>query len=444
MTRTSTPKQVPTAGYPRRTSLRISAAVVMASLSLLTGIVTPGTQAAAPTKQEIATSVSNATNAGVSMASANNPHTADVVQVASSAPTRAISETRSEADTPADPLADWTAEQKVGQLFMVGVPVSGDQRASRKAVRAKHVGNIFLHGRTTAGIKPVRKIVDGYTSLVTKKRTRNTAMFVATDQEGGRVQVLRGKGFTDIPSAMTQSKWSKKKLRKNAKKWGEELSKAGVNLNLAPVTDVVTSAKSARKNGPIGVFERNYGYGKRSTWTHANAFSNGMRSSNVDVAIKHFPGLGRVKGNTDTTARVVDKVTRATKKDRQMTAFRKGINAGAPFVMMSSAVYAKIDAKNPAAFSKKTINKVLRKQLGFEGVVISDDLAAAKAVQKWKPSTRAVKFIQAGGDMVLVSADATVVAEMVDAVVAKAKKSPAFAKKVDAAVLRVLAAKERL
>lgn len=343
-----------------------------------------------------------------------------------------------------DPLAGMTLRQKVGQLFMVGVPVGGGRSASYQAVTKYHVGNIFLSGRTTAGATRVHNLVTSYTTTVSKKTTHGQPMFVATDQEGGLVQVLRGPGFSTMPTAMTQSTWSTAKLTKQSAKWGRQLSRAGVNLNLAPVMDVVTNATTARTNQPIGVFKRNYGYGPTLTATKATTVSAGMRSAGVDVAIKHFPGLGRVGGNTDTTVSVVDHVTTAATSDPQMQSFQRGINAGAPFVMVSSAVYAKIDSKRPAAFSAKIITTLLRQKMGFNGVVISDDLSAAKAVSRWKPGTRAVKFIQAGGDMVLVSAQPSDTKVMMDAVIAKAKQDPSFAAKVDAAARRVIAAKQRL
>jgi beta-N-acetylhexosaminidase len=160
------------------------------------------------------------------------------------------------------------------------------------------------------------------------------------------------------------------------------------------------------------------------------------------VTIKHFPGLGRVTENTDTDAGVTDDVT--TREDPSVAVFASGIEAGAAFVMTSTAVYPQIDGSLPAAFSPVVVDGMLRGDLGYDGVVITDDVSAAAQVQQWSPADRAVLTIDAGGDMVLASADPGVVAEMVGAVVERASSDPAFAEKVDAAVLRVLAAKERL
>ncbi|RXR22705.1 glycoside hydrolase family 3 protein [Oerskovia turbata] len=341
-----------------------------------------------------------------------------------------------------DPLAGWSLEQKVGQLLMVGVDVGKIDQASYDAVHQHHVGNVFLAGRTQAGVAPVKNLVDSFTALVTDETTHGTPMLVATDQEGGRVQVLRGPGFSDVPSAMEQSALAPADLQGQATTWGRELADAGIGLNLAPVMDVVTSPGTAATNAPIGYFERNYGFEVESVTSHANAFSAGMEASGVDVAIKHFPGLGRVGGNTDTTADVRDTVT--TRDDPSVAAFRSGIEAGAAFVMTSTAIYDQIDGSLPAAFSPVVVDGLLRGDLGFGGVVVTDDVSAAEQVQAWSPGERAVLTIAAGGDLVLASADPTVIPQMATALVERAQADPAFAGKVDAAVLRVLAAKERL
>ncbi|WP_069385730.1 glycoside hydrolase family 3 N-terminal domain-containing protein [Cellulosimicrobium cellulans] len=342
---------------------------------------------------------------------------------------------------PPDPLAGWTLEQKVGQLFMVGVDVRAPQQASYDAVSQLHVGNVFLAGRSQAGTGPTADLVTGFTALVSPESTRGTPLFVATDQEGGSVQVLRGPGFSDVPSALDQSRLDPAALQRDATTWGSELAAAGVNLNLAPVMDLVPEGSAAR-NPPIGAFGRSYGFTPDVVTSHANAFSAGMEAAGVDVTIKHFPGLGRVTANTDTTAGVTDDVT--TRDDASVRVFASGIEAGAAFVMTSTAVYTQIDPSLPAGFSPVVVDGMLRGDLGYDGVVITDDVSAAAQVQGWSPGDRAVLAIEAGGDMVLASADPTVVPEMVAAVVARASQDEAFAAKVDAAVLRVLAAKERL
>jgi len=121
--------------------------------------------------------------------------------------------------------------------------------------------------------------------------------------------------------------------------------------------------------------------------------------------------------------------------------YRSEIASGATSIMVSSAVYALIDPTAPAMFSPVVVNGLLREQLGFTGVVMTDDVSGAAAVAAWSPADRAVLSILAGCDIVLVSRTPAVAAEMVDAVVARARTDPAFAELVDAAARRVIALK---
>ena len=138
---------------------------------------------------------------------------------------------------------------------------------------------------------------------------------------------------------------------------------------------------------------------------------------------------------------MTDTVTTST--DPYLRPFAAGVRAGAPFLMPSTAYYSRIDPRHPAAFSPTVLQGLVRRQLGFTGVVISDDLGSAKQVARWTPGQRAIMFVDAGGDMVL-TVDPSVVPAMVQAVTARMASSPAFARKVDAAALRVLTVKHRM
>ena len=169
------------------------------------------------------------------------------------------------------------------------------------------------------------------------------------------------------------------------------------------------------------------------------ALPDALAAHGVTSAVKHFPGLGRVEGNTDDATDVTDTVT--TRDDEQVAAF--GTLAGspaAPFVMTSSATYALIDPSAPAAFSPVIVTDLLREQLGFDGVVISDDIGAAQAVQDIPAEERAIRFLEAGGTLML-TMDAGLVTEMIDAIVARAANDPEFSATVDAAVRTALIAK---
>ena len=339
-------------------------------------------------------------------------------------------------------LAGWSLEEKVGQLMMVGVDAQAPTQASAQAVETHHVGNIFIAGRTTAGSQATQKVISSFTSKVGPATTHATPMLVATDQEGGEVQVLSGSGFSDIPSALDQSAQPREQLVASARTWGKELADAGVNMNLAPVVDLVDISRPT-SNEPIGRWGREYGHDAATVSSQAGAFAEGMQASKVIPTYKHFPGLGRVKDNTDTSAGVVDSATNRL-PDAAVGVFSNAIAAGAQVIMVSSATYSLIDPSAPAVFSSTIVTDMLRTQMGFSGVVITDDVSAAVQVQDVSAGDRAVRAIRAGCDLVLASADPTVAADMVKALIATARSDPAFAARVDESATRVLNLKKSL
>ena len=340
-------------------------------------------------------------------------------------------------------LAGWSLEEKVGQLMMVGVDAQAPKQSSNEAVDTHHVGNIFIAGRTTAGSQATQKVISSFTSKVGPGTTHATPMLVATDQEGGEVQVLAGSGFSDIPSALDQSAQPRDQLVASARTWGKELADVGVNMNLAPVADLVDIARPA-SNEPIGRWGREYGHDAATVSSQAGAFAEGMQASKVIPTYKHFPGLGRVKDNTDTSAGVVDSTTTRSADTAVSVIFGAAIAAGAPVIMVSSATYSLIDPSAPAVFSSTIVTDMLRREMGFSGVVITDDVSAAVQVQDVSAGDRAVRAIRAGCDLVLASADPTVAADMVKALISTARSDPAFAARVDESATRVLNLKKSL
>ncbi len=390
-----------------RVAVLVVAAVVSATSTVPTGAVSPA-------GSSFATSQSTA-----------------VTLAAASVPTSAA----------ATALARMSMAQRVGQLFMVGAPATGSVATTASQISRYHVGNVMLTGRSSAGTTATRRVTNLLKARATSAATAGVPLFVATDQEGGKVQVLRGPGFSTIPSALHQGTWWPTTVRTNAKKWGGQLRAAGVNMDLGPVLDTVPSASFAYRNKPIGYYQREFGYTPAVVSTRGGAFAQGLRQVHVAAAVKHFPGLGRVTANTDTHARVTDRVT--TRHDAYLTPFATAVKDGVPFVMMSSAYYSRIDAAHPAVFSPTVIKTILRGDLKFTGVVISDDLGNARQVAAWSPGARAVTFIGAGGDMVLTVNPATL-PSMYTAVLARTDASPTFRAQVNAAALRVLAAKVKV
>jgi beta-N-acetylhexosaminidase len=330
-------------------------------------------------------------------------------------------------------LAALDPRARVAQLFVAGIRL--DDLGGGQDLAASGVGGIFLAGRSQA---PAADLAA--TAASWQAAAPGPGLWIAADQEGGLVQSLKGPGFDPLPSALAQEALPPAELAGLADRLGAELSGAGVNLDLAPVTDVVPAGTESA-NPPIGAVDRQYGSTAEAVVTAAGAVVAGLASHGVTATLKHFPGLGRVQQNTDTSPQVVDGTT--TADDDQVAAFgRLAASPAEPFVMTSSAVYSALDPTAPAAFSPAVVTDLLRGRLRFDGVVISDDLGNAKAVENVPVGERAVRFLAAGGTLVL-TVDPTIVPAMIDAVLARADADAGFAAQVDTAVRTALLAKAR-
>lgn len=326
-----------------------------------------------------------------------------------------------------------TEAQRVGQLFMVDSPSTAVRQATLDAITVSHVGSVILDGTSYLSIAATAAI----TSRLQRAAPSGTGLFIATDQEGGLVQRLRGAGFSAVPSAVDQGGESPATLQVDAAGWAAQLRRAGIGLDLAPVLDIVPAGWGS--NPPIGDLDRGFGHSAATVTSHGVAVAKGLAQGRVDATVKHFPGLGRTRGNTDVSTGVQDTIT--VRHDAYLAPFAAAVAAGVPFVMISTAIYTRIDQARPAAFSPTVITGMLRGDLGFRGVVISDDLGVAKQVSGYSVGARAVAFIRAGGDIVL-TVDATQAPAMTAAVLARTRIDTAFKAQVDAAALLVLQAKQ--
>jgi len=334
-------------------------------------------------------------------------------------------------------LAGLTRAQVVGQLFMVGLPKDRLADATRAGIATEHFGSVAFTTQSAAGVAAIRALTDSIQALATDATTGGVGFLVAVNQEGGQIQGLSGPAFSQIPSALDQGGLTPSVLERRATRWGRELLEAGINVDLAPVADVVPPGTDAQ-NAPIGQLQREYGHDPATVASHVVAFVRGMTTAGVASTAKHFPGLGRVAGNTDFTGDVVDDVT--TRDDPYLLPFSRAVRAGVPFVMVSLATYERIDPDHLAVFSPTVIDGMLRENMGFHGVVISDALGAT-AVATIPPGRRAIDFLAAGGDMIIVNQVKPAI-EMAVALRERATADPAFESRARDAARRVLEAKD--
>ena len=262
--------------------------------------------------------------------------------------------------------------QQVGQVMLVGTPV-GAPMSVADIVGRYDIGGVFLAGRSHASAADLAAGIASLRSTVPP----TTGLLIALDQEGGQVQTLQGDDFPPIPTAVEQGRLSESDLRALSARWSGHLAAIGVTLDLAPVADTVP-ASIGHANPPIGAFERQYGSDPTAVAADIDTVVTAIQSAGVLTTLKHFPGLGRVLKNTDVSTGAVD--TLATTTDPYLAPFQAGIRAGTAAVMMSSASYPNLDPDAVAVFSTPIVTGLLRQQLGFTGLIVSDDLGAAAAV----------------------------------------------------------------
>jgi beta-N-acetylhexosaminidase len=322
--------------------------------------------------------------------------------------------------------------QRAGQVLMVGVDVDAPEEIGG-AVARYHLGGVFLAGRSTRSAASLRS------DIAAVQRRAATPLLIALDQEGGSVQTLKGPDFPRLPSAERLGAGPAATLRSSTRDSARRLAAIGVTLNLAPVADTVPPA-IGEANPPIGAFHRQYGSAPGRVADAVATVVPAAQGAGVLTVLKHFPGLGRVRANTDTSTRAVDAT--ATVTDPYLEPFVAGMRAGSASVMVSSASYPKLDREDIAAFSRPIITGLLRERLGYTGMVMSDDLGAADAAEILPAGRRAVRFVEAGGDLVLTIRPQDA-ASMSAALAAEARRSPVFAERVADAARHVVHAKVR-
>ncbi|WP_298887119.1 glycoside hydrolase family 3 N-terminal domain-containing protein [uncultured Serinicoccus sp.] len=429
--------------------LQTAAVVVTASAALVVGAcsdVEGAPQASSAQPSSTSTEESDGPTAGTAApgeeASSGRTSTGQgegTAQTSSEEPVAAPTPTGPEPGSCAALAAELSPAAQVGQLFMLGVSTeSGVTPPVADALATTQTGHALLLGDTQAGVDGVRALTDALRA--TGDQPDGVGLLVAADQEGGQVQRLRGPGFDRMPSAVQQAQLPVDELARRAEAWGGQLRAAGVDLDLAPVAGVVPPEFQGR-NEPVGLLGRQYGPDTETVVPPASAFVAGMERAGVGTSVKHFPGLGRVEGNTDLADGVVDVDT--TRDDPALAAFGEVVDAGASSVMVATAVYDRIDPGVPAAFSPVVVEEMLRGDLGYDGVVISDDLGVAAQVQSVPPGERATRFLQAGGDVVI-NGDPAIHTAMVEATLALVEQDPEVADAVETKAARVLALKAGL
>ena len=287
-----------------------------------------------------------------------------------------------------------TIDEKIGQLLIFGIGGRNVGPLAEGHIIKRHAGGLLLFERN---IKDPIQLANLTTDLqlLAQDTPNGIPLFIATDQEGGKVTRLK-KGATVLPGNLALGATGSVKLAEKAGELtGIELASVGININFAPVLDVNTNPK----NPVIGV--RSFGESPELVSKLGIAYIRGMQRQGVLATAKHFPG----HGDTLLDSHKKLPILRKTKKQIdsvELAPFRAAIKSGVAAIMSAHILYTKFDKEKPATLSFPILTELLRLELGFKGLIITDDLEMNAIDSLYETGNAAVLAIQAGADMILI------------------------------------------
>ena len=299
-----------------------------------------------------------------------------------------------------DKVGAVSLKQKIGQMLIIGFNGETVPNELQESISEYNLGGVILFNRSLIPSKmPNIKNPEQVKSLIADiQKSSKTKMFITVDQEGGFVARLKAKdGFTNKDSATARQMAlsnNPNALYTESVKIAKMLHELGFNLNFAPSVDVDVNPNSPA----IGKYERSFSSNPKEVVKYAKAFIDGHHSESVITSIKHFPGHGSSKD--DSHEGFVDITD--TYSPAELLPFKNLILQGYNDTIMVAHVFNKnIDEKYPASLSSNFINNVLRNEIGYKGVVITDDLQMKAIEDHFSLEETVVATINAGADILI-------------------------------------------
>lgn len=343
-------------------------------------------------------------------------------------------------------LASMSLEQKIGQMLMAGVTGTTADDDARSMIEDLHIGNVILMGRNVDNPEQVKALTGGLQELAVA--SNGVGAIIATDQEGGLVQRLHYvTGFTALPMAATVGlARCPDRVRAYGAMAGAEMAAVGVNMDMAPVLDVNTNPL----NPVIGALGRSFGPTPELVEMSAIPFMLGLQDAGVMSTGKHFPGHGATTADSHFDLPYVDE-SRATLESIDVAPFGTAVAYGIDAVMPAHVVYPALDPEGrPATLSRAIQTGLLRGDLGYEGLIITDDMGMEGIDRLLPPEESGVAAVQAGADMVLcvrIDSDSSCSTEMIEplrqGLLAAAKAGTLSSQRINESVRRIVTAKIR-
>jgi beta-N-acetylhexosaminidase len=335
---------------------------------------------------------------------------------------------------------DLTIEQKVGQLFFIGIPGPEFDSKTAELLNIISPGGICLFARNIREASQTRELLD------TIRERSLIVPFLSLDQEGGLVDRLR-RVIAPMPAAKQIAD------SQTARRFGgivaEVLRTLGFNMDFAPVVDVITDEREAVSNG---LFSRGFGRTQEQTAEIAGAFLEALQDGGCLGCVKHFPGLGASKVDSHEELPRVD-ISGDELKGVDLYPYRALIDRRIVHaVMVAHAAFPNSGLQEPSpngtllpsSLSASVINALLRNGLGFDGLVITDDLEMGSIVRNFGIGEAAVMALDAGADMLAICADAGRIAEGFHAVLGSVRSGQLTEDRIDRSLKRIAGARSLL
>ncbi len=328
-----------------------------------------------------------------------------------------------------------TIKEKIGQMIMIGVPGARHTDRSERILRKYLPGGIILFGFNLSDEKGTRKFIEDLQS--TSMKYSGIPLFVSIDQEGGRVKRIVD-GVTQFPGNMAIGVVDDEGLTADlASIIGIQLRLLGINMNLAPVVDV--------NNNPANpvINTRSFGSSPDVVMRMAIAYVEGLQRSRCIAVAKHFPGHGDTDKDSHITLPVLPHRLQRL-KEVELKPFVAAIDADVEAIMTAHIAYPKVLGNNlPVTVSPLFLRDILRQELEFEGIIITDDMEMDAISRYIDLGEAAVQSIRAGADIVLISTHGYHVPLIVKSIEKALQEGRLTEKRLDDSVTKIVELKLR-
>ncbi|MGP4068659.1 beta-N-acetylhexosaminidase [Halobacillus sp. B29] len=292
------------------------------------------------------------------------------------------------------PLLQWSMEEKVSQTLYIGIQGLTLSNQEKEMISQEKVGGVILLGRNVESAPQLQNLVD---SIRQANANNPIPLFLGVDEEGGRVSRIPDNAIMNLPASKKIGDTMDAELaQKTGRLLAEKVKAFGFNMNFAPVLDIVNNPN----NQVIG--DRSFGETPERVNNLGIPAMQAIQAERVIPVVKHFPGHGNTSVDSHYDLPVVDQSIEEL-QDFEWVPFETAVEQGTDAIMTAHILFPELDQKYPATLSKTIITGILREQLDFNGLVITDDMAMGAISNNYGTSEAAVLSIQAGADMVLLT-----------------------------------------